>query len=153
MNTAGALTSRNSRMSQLIRVLIVEDQELLRIGIRCALQQMKNVQIIGMAFDGISAVEKAQELEPDLILMDIGLPGLDGLEAMRRIKASLNCRVLILTSHEDQQTVCEAFSAGADGYCVKGASAAKLGMAINMVANGIVWLDERITQNVQKKVV
>lgn len=135
------------------RVLIVDDQELLRIGLKCVLQQLRNVQLVGMASNGPEAVERARELKPDLILMDIGLPGFDGLEATRRIKAFLDCKVLILTSHAEDKYIYEALEAGAAGYCVKGASAAKLENALNTVARGVAWLDEKVSDAVLKSVV
>jgi len=137
----------------LIRVLIVDDQELLRLGLKCVLQQMRNVQLVGLAFDGPEAVEKARELKPDLILMDIGLPGYDGLEATRRIKSFLDCRVLVLTSHSEERFIFDALEAGAAGYCLKGASPAKLENAVNTVARGVAWLDEKVSATVLKSVV
>jgi len=138
---------------QSIRVLIVEDQELLRIGIKVALQEMRNVEIIGMACDGPEAVEKALEQKPDLILMDIGLPGYDGLEATRRIKLNLDCYVLVLTSHSEERYIYDAMDAGADGYCLKGASPSKLENAVYTVASGVGWLDEKVSPTVLKSVV
>ncbi|MBA3856713.1 MAG: hypothetical protein C0507_07350 [Cyanobacteria bacterium PR.3.49] len=137
----------------MISVLIVDDQEMLRIGLKCVLQQMRNVQVIGMACDGPQSVESARELQPDLILMDIGLPGYDGLEATRRIKTFLDCKVLILTSHSEDRYIFEALDAGAAGYCVKGASVTKLENAINTVARGVAWLDEMVSDTVLKSVV
>lgn len=129
----------------IISLLIVEDQAILRIGIKCVVEQLKNVRIAGIACDGPSAVQMAKELEPELILMDIGLPGCDGLEAMRQIKETLNCRFLMLTSHADSETVCAALQLGAHGYCVKGAPVSKMHDAINSVAGGAIWLDEKVS--------
>ena len=145
--------SENNRPSDSVSILIVEDQELLRIGLKCALHKMKNVHILGQASDGPSAVENALDLKPDLVLMDIGLPGFDGLEAMRRIKAVFKCRILIFTSHAEEATIREAFNSGADGYCLKGASITKLNCAISKVAGGLIWIDDLISEEMLRQVV
>lgn len=145
MNTLQRFKIEQHRASKLIRVLIVEDQEILRIGLKCALACLSNVQVAGMAFDGPSAVANALELKPDVIVMDIGLPGFDGLEATRRIKQVLDCCVLIHTSHSDKATIRDALDAGANGYCLKGASTTKLDCALKMVASGNTWFDEQIS--------
>jgi DNA-binding NarL/FixJ family response regulator len=85
--------------------------------------------------------------------MDIGLPGYDGLEATRRIKSFLDCRVLVLTSHSEERFIFDALEAGAAGYCLKGASPAKLENAVNTVARGVAWLDEKVSATVLKSVV
>ncbi|PZM81111.1 MAG: hypothetical protein DKT66_17945 [Candidatus Melainabacteria bacterium] len=148
MNTMRRFEAENTRASDLISVLVVEDQEVLRLGLNLTLQYMRNIQIVGVAADGPSAVQKALELKPQVILMDIGLPGFDGIEATRRIKAQMNTRVMILTSHEEDKSIFAALAAGADGYCLKDISTAKLNTAINSVASGAAWLDDDIARRV-----
>ncbi len=148
MNTMRRFDAEGSRASDLISVLVVEDQEVLRLGLNLTLQYMRNIQIVGVASDGPSAVQKALELKPQVILMDIGLPGFDGIEATRRIKAQLNTRIMILTSHEEDKSIFSALAAGADGYCLKDISTAKLNTAINSVASGAAWLDDEIARRV-----
>ena len=148
MNTMRRFDAESPQSNDLISVLIVEDQEVLRLGLNLTLQYMRNVQIVGVASDGPSAVQKAIELKPQVILMDIGLPGFDGIEATRRIKEQLNTRVMILTSHEEDKSIFSALAAGADGYCLKDISTAKLNTAINSVAAGAAWLDDEIARRV-----
>ncbi|HNB23299.1 MAG TPA: response regulator transcription factor, partial [Candidatus Melainabacteria bacterium] len=148
MNTMRRFEAETNRASDLISVLVVEDQEVLRLGLNLTLQYMRNVQIVGVASDGPSAVQKALELKPQVILMDIGLPGFDGIEATRRIKAQMNTRIMILTSHEEDKSIFSALAAGADGYCLKDISTAKLNTAINSVASGAAWLDDEIARRV-----
>lgn len=148
MNTMRRFEVEETRASDLITVLVVEDQEVLRLGLNLTLQYMRNIQIVGVAVDGPSAVQKAVELKPQVVLMDIGLPGFDGIEATRRIKEQLNTRVMILTSHEEDKSIFAALAAGADGYCLKDISSAKLNTAINSVASGAAWLDDDIARRV-----
>lgn len=148
MNTMKRFDVETSQVSDLISVLVVEDQEVLRLGLNLTLQYMRNIQIVGVASDGPSAVQKALELKPQVILMDIGLPGFDGIEATKRIKAQLNTRVMILTSHEEDKSIFAALAAGADGYCLKDISSSKLNIAINSIASGAAWLDDDIARRV-----
>ncbi len=148
MNTMSKSEVADKPATELITVLIVEDQEVLRLGLRLTLQYMNNINVVGEACDGPSAVQKALLLKPQVVLMDIGLPGFDGIEATRRIKEQLNCRIMILTSHEEDKSIFAALDAGADGYCLKDISSAKLSTAINSVAEGAAWLDDDIARRV-----
>lgn len=148
MNTMKRFEATDTGATELISVLVVEDQEVLRLGLNLTLQYMRNIQIVGVASDGPSAVQKALELKPQVVLMDIGLPGFDGIEATRRIKEQLNTRIMILTSHEEDKSIFSALAAGADGYCLKDISSAKLNTAINSVASGAAWLDDDIARRV-----
>lgn len=146
MNSAKCFDADNACANDLIRVLIVEDHEMLRIGLKYTLQYMRDIEVVGMAEDGPSAVAKAEELRPNVILMDIGLPGFDGIEATRRIKEKLNSHILMLTSRTENSLIIKALEAGAGGYCSKEAPSAKLHTAINSVASGATWLDEEVSQ-------
>ncbi len=145
-----ALDTNNPSDSPLVSVLIVEDQEMLRVGLKYTLEYMPELQVVGMANDGPTGVEKALQLQPKVILMDIGLPGFDGIEATRRIKAASNCRILMLTSYRDEKSVYASLEAGADGYCLKDASRSKLLTAISSVASGATWLDDEVSQCILK---
>jgi two-component system, NarL family, response regulator LiaR len=126
-------------------ILLAEDHEITRIGLKILLEQIPGMSVIGEAGDGLSAVQKVSELSPNVVLMDIGLPGMDGIEATRVIKEqSAGTKVLVVTSHEEESTVFASFGAGADGYCSKDAPKERLAAAIKTVVDGRVWMDPRI---------
>lgn len=135
-----------------IRILLVEDQEVLRLGIKLSFHGSPDLEIIGEAADGPSAVAMAEELQPDLILMDIGLPEFDGIVATRRIKAETSSKILILSSHGEDECLYPSLEAGADGYCLKDISKDSLLSAIRAVAGGGTWLDDSIARRVLKAV-
>lgn len=129
------------------RILIIEDDPLVQLGIEQALMSHEQLTIITTVDDGYLAVEAALEHKPDLILMDIGLPGIDGIETTRRVKEKLpETKVVMLTSHAAQTEVMAAFSSGAEAYCIKGGSIDVLLTAIATVAQGGVYLDAKIAQ-------
>lgn len=104
-----------------IRVMLVDDHALVRTSVASLLATCPDIEIVGEAEDGVQAVAKAAELMPDLILMDIQMPTMDGLEATRRIKgAQPSLKIVMLTVVEDTRTLSEALTAGADGYLLKG---------------------------------
>lgn len=124
-----------------IRVLIVDDHALFRQGIRLILQTEENLEVVGEAADGQAAVDAAQELEPDVVLMDVSMPEMDGLEATRLIKQDRpQTQVLMLTMHESDDYFFRSLSAGASGYVLKEAASADLITAIQAVARGQVFL-------------
>ncbi|MGK7875390.1 MAG: response regulator [Xenococcaceae cyanobacterium] len=136
-----------------LSILIVEDDPMMQIGLSRMLST-QGITIAGQVEDGNLAVDTALKLKPDIVLMDIGLPGLDGIGAMQRIKAVLpDVRIVILTSYADEDKVLAAISSGADAYCVKGTSIAQLCAAITTVAEGSVYLDAKIADYVVKNVV
>jgi DNA-binding NarL/FixJ family response regulator len=134
-----------------IKLLLVEDHHITRTGLRLALEQENKFDIVGEAADGRSAVNLALELVPDVILMDIGLPYMNGIEASVAIKAKLpNCRIIMVTSHDRQEDVIAALAATCDGYCLKDIDAAQLSRAIFSVHNGAIWLDPSIAKEMIK---
>ena len=143
-------------MGNKIKVLIVEDQTLMRLGLQMGLEKSDNISVVGEASDGKKGVDLAKELLPDVILMDIGMPVMDGIEATRIIKETgISSRILIFTSREKEDDVFEALKAGADGYIMKGADEQQLISAITAVSLGTAWLDPAIAKlvlaNVQKQ--
>jgi DNA-binding NarL/FixJ family response regulator len=129
-------------------IIIVEDQEFTRRGLKLALDRMPDMQVVGEAVDGSGAVKLAQSCGPDVVLMDLVLPGMDGIEAVRRIKENQpEIKVLMFTAHGEESEVCAALGAGADGYCLKGAIGEELRRAIQAVVAGKVWLDTAVAND------
>jgi len=128
-----------------IKVLLAEDHELTRIGLVHSLQKSDLIEIVGEAEDGQEAVFKTQALKPDIVLMDLGMPVLDGIQATHKIKeASPETKVLILTSHKKQDEVLAALTAGASAYCLKDIKPARLIQALELVLEGVLWIDPPI---------
>jgi two-component system response regulator NreC len=124
-----------------IRVLIVDDHALFREGIRLILQNQGTIKIVGEAADGEEAINMARTLKPDIVLMDVTMPGVDGLAATRQIKEDFpETQVLMLTMHESDDYFFRGLSAGASGYVLKEAVSADLIAAIQSVAQGQVFL-------------
>lgn len=124
-----------------ITVLLADDHRVLREGIRSLLEKAPDIEVVGEAGDGGEAVVKAQQLAPDVVLMDITMPGVNGLEATRQIKASRpGTNVLILTMHESNQYISQFLRSGASGYVLKDTAASELVGAIRAVCQGDVFL-------------
>lgn len=130
----------------MIKILIADDHAILRAGIRALLQLHPDFQVVAEAADGQEALAQTQKHNPDVILMDIGMPGMDGLTATREIIAARpNTRVLILTQHENREYVLPALKAGAAGYVLKRAPDDSLIQAIRAVHTGQTYTDPRIS--------
>lgn len=138
-----------------ISVLLVEDHTMTRMGLQLVIEQADGIELVAEAEDGLSGVEKSKEYSPDVILMDIGLPNIDGIEATKRIKAiNPDSKILIFTSRDNEDDVFASFKAGADGYIMKGSSPAQTTNAIKAVSEGTAWIDPAIARlvlsNIQK---
>jgi DNA-binding NarL/FixJ family response regulator len=133
-----------------VRVLIVDDQALVRAGFKMILESEPDIEIVGEAEDGLQAVSAAAELKPDVVLMDIRMPNLDGLEATRRIldRPGVTARVLMLTTFDLDEYVYEALRAGASGFMLKDTPPEQLVSAIHVVASGDALLSPTITRRV-----
>ncbi len=132
-------------MPKLPSVLLVEDQQLLRLGLRVALEGQNCCNVVGEAGDGEAALRETHRLRPEIVLMDVGLPKVDGIEATWKIKQdSPHTRVVMFTSRTDPDAVSSAFGAGADAYCAKDAPVEQVANAISAVMRGEVWLDPAI---------
>ncbi|MFH1381848.1 MAG: response regulator transcription factor [Chloroflexota bacterium] len=117
-----------------IKVLVVDDHAIMRDGIRALLSLHKDIEIVGEASDGKEAIDKVQELSPDVVIMDIAMPSMDGLEATRRIKKkNPRVKVLVLTQHDNKEYILSAIKAGTAGYVPKRALGAELVSAIRAV--------------------
>ena len=130
-----------------IRVFVADDHLILREGIRSLLKKVPDIEVVGEASDGGEAVTKVEQLVPDVVLMDITMPVLNGLEATRQIKQkNPQVKVLILTMHETGQYLSEMLQTGASGYVVKTTSTSELISAIKAVHQGDVYLYPSITR-------
>jgi DNA-binding NarL/FixJ family response regulator len=130
-----------------IRVLLADDHTILRDGIRALLEDQQDIEVIGEAEDGQSAVKMAAQLDPDIVIMDIAMPLLNGLEATRHIRRdSPQVKVLILTMHENEEYIRQVLAAGAFGYVLKDAAARDLMGAIRAVYNGEAVLSPAVTR-------
>lgn len=134
-------------MPTTVKVLLVEDHLITRIGLRMILEEAPDIEIVDEAEDGQAALDKALALHPHVVLMDIGLPILDGVECARRIKlSSSDIGILVRSSHEEPRAIINALAAGANGYCLKDSSDQVLLEAIKAVANSRFWIDPRVAQ-------
>jgi DNA-binding NarL/FixJ family response regulator len=135
-------------MTARIRVLLVDDQQLVRIGFRMILQDEPDIEVVGEAKDGRQAIEAAARLEPDVIVMDIRMPVMDGVEATRRLvrEGGGACRVLILTTFDADEYVVEALRAGASGFVLKDVPPADFAQAIRIIAAGEALLAPSVTR-------
>lgn len=140
----------------MIKVLLIEDHQMVRMGLELILEKASDIKLIDEADNGVDGVKSAFKNLPDVILMDIGLPQMDGIEATRKIKESnIDSKILIFTSRDSEDDVFKALEAGADGYIMKGANQEMIIQAIKAVNEGAAWLDPGIARlvlsNVQKQ--
>lgn len=130
-----------------IRLLIADDSKLTVVGLKTTFKQYKDIEVIGSAENGQQAIANVQELNPDVVLMDIGMPLLDGIQATKEIKKlNLDSKIIMLTSHDGDQEVLDALSAGAYSYCMKDIEPDMLVTVIKSTYNGASWLDPRIAR-------
>ncbi len=131
-----------------IRVLIADDHRLFRDGLRALLSRQRDFEVVGEVGDGRTAVEAASQEAPDVVLMDLALPGLNGLDATAAIRAlDAPPRVVAVSFHEELAWVQRAFRAGADGYVVKTAAFSELGHAIREVARGVRFVSQQLAES------
>ncbi|MDF6041640.1 response regulator transcription factor [Streptomyces sp. JH14] len=130
---------------RIIRVLLVDDHQVVRRGLRTFLEIQDDIEVVGEAADGAEGVARAEEMRPDVVLMDIKMPGTDGIEALRRLRELDNpAKVLIVTSFTEQRTVVPALRAGASGYVYKDVDPDALAGAIRSVHAGHVLLQPEV---------
>jgi len=132
-----------------VRILLVDDHDIVRAGLRSILQNEKNVEVVGEAADGRTALQLVAELSPAIVLMDISMPDMNGLDATRQIVAKKDgVKVIALSMHSDRQFVVEILKAGASGYLMKNSVAPELPAAIRAVASGKIYLSPSVTDMV-----
>ena len=134
-----------------IRVVLVEDHHLTRVGLRLIFQRHPNVELVGEAADGVNGVTLLKTLHPDVAVLDLGLPGMSGIEVMQHHKKTCSAtetqtKFMVLTLQEESQTVLAAVAAGADSYCLKNLESDRLLEALQSTYNGDNWLDPTITR-------
>ena len=132
-----------------LKILLVEDDELFRLGLQVRLQQETKISILAEANDGETAIDLAKQHPFDLVLLDIGLPGLGGMETCRQLKLNHpNLPILILTSRNERNLISRLVTAGAQGYCMKGVAAETLILAMRSVIAGASWWDATATAEI-----
>lgn len=135
-----------------IKILLVEDQKLMRIGIKSLFNDYPEMEVIGEAVNGKEAIEKAKLIKPDIILMDIGLPDISGIEATKQIlENNNNLKVIILTSHINEEELNGSLTAGANAYVIKDISTEYLMSVIKMVREGAMWIDPKVVPFIRDK--
>lgn len=130
-----------------IKILIVEDSKLTRVGLRTTIKALEDMLVVEECENGKEAVDYCKETPPDIILMDIGMPIMDGIQATKAInQLQTSAKIIMLTSHESEQDVSDAFKAGAHSYCMKDIEPELLATVIRSTHNGASWLDPRIAK-------
>jgi DNA-binding NarL/FixJ family response regulator len=131
-----------------VRVLLVDDHDLVRTGVRLVLQRLEGVEVVGEAGDGREAVRLVETLTPDLVFMDIMMPSLNGLEALKHIGLKFpKTRVVVLSMNSSEEYVMQSLSSGACGYLVKNISPAELDTAIRAVMNGETYISPEVSRH------
>jgi DNA-binding NarL/FixJ family response regulator len=141
-----------------IRITLIEDHDLTRVGMRTALQQREGFQVVGEAANGTDGLKLLTTVQPDVAIVDIGLPDIDGVELTRRFRqaqaameSSAQTKVLILTLQDNEDVVLAAFAAGADSYCMKDVSLDQLVDALRVTQEGNSWIDPAIARIVLRQ--
>lgn len=138
---------KSSKDSKQINVIIVEDFKLTRVGLRCALNSNKDINVVAESDNAITGLELIAKYQPDVVLMDLGLPEMNGIEATIKVKEMLpNTKIITLTSHDREEEVIAALASGAHGYCLKDIDPVKLASVVRDVANGVCWIDPQVAQ-------
>ena len=132
-----------------LRIVLADDHTLIRAGLRKLLESIPDIDVIGEADDGLALLALVEQLRPDLVLMDIAMPRLNGLEALiRLVEAWPETRVLILSMHQNEEYVRQALRHGASGYLLKDAAPTELELAINAIQRGETWLSPAVSKGV-----
>lgn len=131
-----------------VTVILIEDHDLVRLSVKLSLESSGHIKVLGEARTGTAGVALASQTDAQVVIMDIGLPEIDGIEATRRIKQTTNKKVVVLTSHVDEKSVIAALEAGADGFLLKDTKSDDLLTALYSVAHGASWLDDSIVRSV-----
>lgn len=140
-------SSDDSKGHKALSVIIIEDFKLTRVGLRCALNANKDIDVIAECDNAITGLELIEKYRPDVVLMDLGLPEMNGIEATIKVKEMLpSTKIIALTSHDREEEVIAALASGAHGYCLKDIDPVKLADVVRDVANGVCWIDPQVAQ-------
>lgn len=132
-----------------LKVVLVDDHEIVRIGLNLIFKSWADVEVVGEGSNGQEAIDLVREKTPDVVLLDLGMPKIDGITAARKIREfDKDVRIIMFTAHSDVRDILAALSAGVNGYCLKDVDGERLRRAIWSVVDGDVWLDARATRDV-----
>lgn len=138
----------NSVKTKEVKVVIIEDYKLTRVGLKFALNEIENINVVAEAKSAEIGLDLIKNLRPDVVLMDLGLPGINGLEATQKVKEiSPDTKVIILTSHDRQEEVIASLGCGANGYCLKDIDPNTLSDVIKNIAKGACWIDSNVAHH------
>lgn len=138
---------QSQKTQKVINIVIVEDFKLTRVGLRCALNENPDMTVVAESEDAIEGIKLIERYKPDVVLMDLGLPGMNGIEAMIKIKEfAPDIKIIALTSHDREEEVVAALSSGASAYCLKDIDPQKLAEVVRDVAVGVCWIDPVVAQ-------
>ena len=133
--------------AKVISVIIIEDFKLTRVGLRCALNANDDINVVAEAEDAVEGLKLIERHKPDVILMDLGLPGMNGIEAMVKCKEmNFDSKIIALTSHDRCEEVIAALTSGASAYCLKDIDPQKLADVVRDVSIGVCWIDPMVAQ-------
>ena len=133
--------------NEVINVVIVEDYKLTRVGLRSTINEFENINVVGEAEDAVKGLKVIEQEKPHVVLMDLGLPGMNGIEATQKVKEiAPDTKVIILTSHDREEEVLAALGSGASAYCLKDIDPKTLASVIRNVSKGACWLDSAVAQ-------
>ncbi len=140
-------------LRQPYKVIVAEDEEIVRAGLELLVDSWSEFQVVGEAKDGKEALEKVELIQPDIVLMDVGMPRLDGIQATHLIRSRFpDIRITMMTSYTNPDTVFASLASGAHGYCIKGSSAEKLKSGLSCTVHGDLWVDKDLAGELLKYV-
>lgn len=137
----------NGEVESILNVIIIEDFKLTRVGLRCALNANPDINVVAECDNAITGLKLIEQHKPEVVLMDLGLPDMNGIEATIQVKKMLpDVKIIALTSHDREEEVLAALASGANGYCLKDIDPVKLADVVRDVASGVCWIDPQVAQ-------
>ena len=146
-NTNTATLNKSEEKTKIITVVIVEDFKLTRVGLKCALNSNPDINVVVECENAILGLEAVKKYKPDVVLMDLGLPEMNGIEAIVKIKElNYKTKIIALTSHNQEEEVIATLASGANGYCLKDIDPQKLADVVRDIASNVCWIDPQVAQ-------